>query len=124
MTENRRRHERLSTPPMYTPIRVRRLESETFDYEGHGYDLSEGGIRFELDTPIDPGTPIAIEITLPLSDRGPGRAVYVLGNVIWADEEDLIGPCRMAMAFTRFVREGDVTRLQAQLRSRALPRAA
>ncbi|MDX9910610.1 MAG: PilZ domain-containing protein [Phycisphaerales bacterium] len=122
---NRRQHERFVTPPMYTPISVRLLDEERYGRTGHAIDVSEGGIRFELDDPIDPGTPIAIRIDLPLpllaQDAGPGRAVFALGNVIWADDDDVAGgPVTHAVAFTRFARAGDRERLvRALTRSRA-----
>lgn len=111
---------------MYTGIRVRFLDSERFRHEGHAYDLSEGGVQFELDYPIDPGTPIAMEIDLPEGDRadaGPGRAVFVLGNVVWADDSEP-GPVRMALAITRFARAGDKERLMRHAIDTQVRRAA
>ncbi|MFA6046365.1 MAG: PilZ domain-containing protein, partial [Phycisphaerales bacterium] len=107
---SRRRHQRLALPPMYSAVRVRFLHDEKFSLEGHAYDISEGGAQFELDQAIDPGTPIALEIMLPHSFGaeegvdGPGRAIFVLGNVVWIDDSEA-GPVRLAMAFTRFARE-------------------
>lgn len=125
-SSNRRRFERLSLPAAYTPIQVRLLENEKFTLEGHAYDLSEGGCQFELDRAIAPGTPIAMQIELPASvtghDLGPGRAVFVMGNVVWLDDSEP-GPARMAIAFTRFARAGDRERLIARL-STALSRRA
>jgi len=115
---------------MYTPVRVRRLDDPVFAHAGHAYDISEGGVRFELDEPIDPGTPIAIQITLPSggqgsdADIGPGRAVFVLGNVVWVSEEDLPGPVRCAAAFARFARAGDRERLMHRLVAGRFARAA
>jgi len=117
---------------MYTPVRVRRLDDPVFAHAGHAYDISEGGVRFELDEPIDPGTPIAIQIALPTGGRGwdgqmgsgPGRAVFVLGNVVWVCEEDLPGPVRCAAAFTRFARAGDRERLMHRLVAGRFARAA
>jgi hypothetical protein len=122
---NRRRFERYSVSPMYTPVAVRFMQDEKFTQSGHAYDISEGGIQFELDRPIDPGTPIAIEIALPYlaDDIGPGRSVFVLGNVIWADVSEP-GPCRLAMAFTRFARAGDRERLMKRLVTMRMSRAA
>lgn len=117
---SRRRHQRLALPPMYSAVRVRFMHEEQFSLEGHAYDISEGGAQFELDHGIDPGTPIALEVTLPNSAGaeegvdGPGRAIFVLGNVVWIDDSD-VGPVRLAMAFTRFAREGDRERLLNRL---------
>ena len=111
---------------MYTPVAVKLLADSTFEFEGHAYDISEAGLRFELDRPIDPGTPVAIEVTLPGSLRGSqDRRVCVVGNVVWIDDdEDEPGPVRMAAAFTRFAEPGDKQRLLAQLGSGRLARAA
>lgn len=117
---SRRRHQRLALPPMYSAVRVRFLHDEAFTLEGHAYDISEGGAQFELDQAIDPGTPIALEVSLPNSFGaegeidGPGRAIFVLGNVVWVDDSEP-GPVRLAIAFTRFARAGDRERLLNRL---------
>ena len=122
---NRRRFERFALRPMYTPVAVRLMDNEQFTLEGHAYDISEGGIRFELDHPIAPGTPIAMQITLPTSqgDIGPGRSVFVMGNVVWIDDSEP-GPVQMALVITRFARLGDRERLLKRLSSGTYARAA
>lgn len=127
-TTNRRQHERFALAPMYTPITARLLENEEFTLEGHAYNVSEGGVQFELDHPIAPGTPIVLQITLPTGnaappDIGPGRSVFVFANVIWIDDEDP-GPVRMAAAFTRFARLGDRERLLRMISTGRYSRAA
>lgn len=116
----RRRYPRFEVQPMYTPLSVRFLDSEKYEYEGHAYDISEGGCRFELDRGIEMGTAIALQLTLPTMNNqilGPGRAVFVFGNVVWLEDENEPGPIRMAVAFTRFSRVGDRERLLAELRT-------
>jgi hypothetical protein len=126
---NRRKFERFVLRPMYTPVAARTLDREDFVFEGHAYDVSEGGIQFELDHPIAPGTPVALQITLPTGpnghtdDIGPGRSVFVMGNVVWIDDSEP-GPVRHALAITRFVRLGDRERLIKQLTSGRFARAA
>ncbi|MBL0927859.1 MAG: PilZ domain-containing protein [Phycisphaerales bacterium] len=118
----RRKHPRFVMPSMYTSVAVRPLDSERFLWTGHAYDLSEGGMRFELDQPIAPGTRVAIRIQLPGSaslraaDR---RPIYVFANVVWVEQDDLdqAGPVRMACVFSRFVQPGDQERLLARLNS-------
>jgi hypothetical protein len=126
-TLNRRRFERFTLPCAYTSVGVRLLDSERFEFEGHAYDISEGGIQFELDRAIEPGTPVALRVDLPTSmlpdDMGPGRSVFVMGNVVWADDSD-VGPARMALAVTRFARQGDRERLVKAFAARRLLRAA
>lgn len=126
---NRRRHERFRLEPMYAGLAVRLLDGEAFELEGHSWDISEGGVSFELDRPIAPGTPVALRIDLPtLPDGmpiagGPGRAVFVFANVIWL-AGDGAGPCRMAAAFTRFARAGDKERLIREFCTGRYARAA
>jgi hypothetical protein len=124
---NRRQHERFALAPMYTPITARLLENEEFTLEGHAYNISEGGVQFELDHPIAPGTSIALQITLPTGsaavDLGPGRSVFVFANIIWIDDEEP-GPVRMAAAFTRFARFGDKERLLRMISTGRYSRAA
>jgi len=126
---DRRRHPRFAVTPSYTPARMRLMHEETFRHAGHVYDMSEGGLRFEMDTPIDPGTPVALEIMLPdmpgmlHTNDGPGRAVFVIGNVIWCDTDEP-GPAQMAMAITRFARSGDRERLVRRLTTGAYARVA
>lgn len=119
---DRRAFPRYLLPSMYTNIAVRPLESDEFCWEGHAYDISQGGMRFEVDHPIPAGTPVAIRIELPgasslrVADRKP---VYVFANVVWIEEEDIdaAGPVRMACVFKRFVQPGDQERLMARLKS-------
>src|ERR1043165_8398451 len=103
---NRRRFERFALRPMYTTVSAQAI-ANGIKFEGHAYDISEGGIRFELDEAMTPGTPIALQITLPGQSAEADRQVCVYANVIWVDE-DLAepGPVRMAAAFTRFARPG------------------
>lgn len=107
--QNRRQHARVCLPPMYTPIAVRLLHDETFTLEGHTYDISEGGVQFELDKAIAPGSQVVVQIELPVSVGGgpaAARHVFVTGNVVWVDDSEP-GPVRLAVAFTRFAREQD-----------------
>ncbi|MCU0689153.1 MAG: PilZ domain-containing protein [Phycisphaerales bacterium] len=114
----RRRFPRFETEPMYTDIGLRMLDSEHFAWTGHAYDISEGGLRFELDRPIAPGTQVALRITLPTmhADLGPGRAVFAFANVVWLEDEDEPGPYKMAAVFSQFCRAGDRERLLGELR--------
>jgi hypothetical protein len=123
---NRRRFERFSLLPMYTPVIVRLLGENASEHEGHAYDISEGGVRFELDEPIAPGTPVSIQIVLPGDDRSnASRGVLVRGNVVWVNQDlDEPGPTKMAAAITSFARAGDRERLLNQLSSGRYARAA
>ncbi|MGP1345982.1 MAG: PilZ domain-containing protein [Phycisphaerales bacterium] len=119
---DRREHPRFALPAMYTAIAARTLDTDAFSMFGHAYDLSEGGMRFEIDQPIEPGTPIVVRISLPgrpltWAER---RPVYAFANLVWVEPEDLeiaAGPIRMACVFRRFVQPGDLQRLQDALSS-------
>lgn len=125
---NRRQHPRFAVTPSYTSARVRLLSEEHFTRSGHVYDISEGGVRFEMDIPVEPGTSVAMEITLPepsgsMTIDGPGRAVFVLGNVVWCDTDEP-GPAQMALVITRFARAGDRDRLMRRITTGAYARVA
>lgn len=121
----RRRYPRFATEPMYTAVKVRLLDGDPLEHEGHAYDVAEGGCRFELDRPIAMGTGVAMQLLLPTllanplagSADGQGRAVTVFGNVVWLAGEDEPGPAQMAVAFTRFARDDDRDRLLRELRT-------
>lgn len=120
---NRRRHERFGVRPMYTSISVRLRSDPATERQGHAYDVSEGGVRFELDGPIPAGTPVDLAVNLP----GPGddRTVHAFGNVVWVSvDPDEPGPVRMAAAFTGFASRRDRDLLLGRLSSGRYARAA
>jgi len=125
---NRRRFERFALPAMYTPVTARRFADDRHELEGHAYDVSEGGVQFELDEPIAAGTPLNLQITLPASHfdeadpEGP-RSIFAVASVVWSDASEP-GPVRIAAAFTKFARPGDRERLLRQISSGRLSRAA
>lgn len=123
---NRRAHERFMLEPGYTSATVRlHPDEQFFTHEGHVYDISEGGICFELDRPLEPGSTVSMRIDLPANstDTGPGRAVFVTGNIIWCDLDEP-GASRMALAITRYDRAGDKARMIRSLTSKRYLRAA
>ena len=120
--KERRQHPRYVLPSMYTQVEARPLDAERYLWSGHAYDISQGGMRFELDRPFEPGSTIAVRIQLPGANSLPyaeRRPVYVFANVVWLEEEDLDqpGPVRMACVFKRFVLPGDLERLTERLKS-------
>ena len=83
-------------------------------FEGHAYDVSVNGLRFELDEPLEEGTPIEVELHLPgmlKSIRSTGRVVRVL------DDLEDAGPQRMALTFRSFSSPLDASRLTKHLAS-------
>jgi len=112
---NRRQFERFRVNPGYTAVSVRvEPDEQGFTRDGHVYDLSEGGVQFELDFPIEAGSTVSMKIEVPwstpISDAGNDGSVYVTGNVVWTDTEEP-GAARMALAITRYDRAGDKERL-------------
>ena len=115
---DRRKFTRYSLPSMYSRVIVRRADSEEFCMDGHAYDISRGGIRFELDEAIEAGAEIAVRIDLPqtVCERSTERrSVFAFANVVWNGAEDEFGPVRHAATFTRFAQEGDEESLQERL---------
>jgi hypothetical protein len=118
---DRRIHARYRLLPMYSPVSVRPLNDGHVAYIGHAYDVGEGGIRFELDRAIPPGTPVLIEFRLPgqgrPEDDGPNDCMHAVGSIVRLFDEDEVEPFRMAACFTRFMQRGDQERLRGQIRS-------
>lgn len=103
---------RLTVPPMYTLVRVRHASHEHFQWTGHVYDVSAGGMRFELDHALEPGTPIVVRAMLP----GATHTVFeAAGRVIRLHDADEVGPVRMGMVFETFADANDQTNLDGYL---------
>lgn len=82
------------------------------ELEGHAYDISLNGLRFELDTPLHEGDQIGVELHLPglnHSIKSTARVVRVF------DEDGDPGPRRMAATFKSFDSPSDATRLSRHL---------
>jgi hypothetical protein len=121
---NRRRHERFHLPPMYTAVTVQILGESPMELEGHCYDISEGGVQFELDDVLPTGTAIELKIALPTHGGDPiDHEVKVVGNVVWNDQSEP-GPVRMAAVFSRFGAHADKERLFRHISGGHLTRAA
>lgn len=105
---DRRTHTRFALRPMYSAMEVKLPSDVAQAFEGHAYDISRGGVCFELDSRIEPGTPVLMKLTLPewllgLTDGETDlTSVQVKGTVVWNDDDDVPGPVRMAAVFTSF----------------------
>lgn len=87
-------------------------------FEGHAYDLSDGGVRVELDAPLPVGTPVDVEMHFP----GLGTPVHMVGAVARLfDEIDDPGPRRMGI-HARGATPADEARLQRLLDQAAFGR--
>lgn len=116
---DRRRFVRYEMRPAYTAVRATPIDGASSSMEGHSYDLSEGGVQFELDRAIEPGTPIGIEVMLPALlgyEPQEHRSVKAFATVVWVDDSEP-GPVRMAVVFRRFATEDDHRRLMQHLRT-------
>lgn len=121
----RRAHARFSVQPFYSPLNVRGLNDSGDLVEGFVYDVSMGGLRFEADQAIPPGTPIELHITLPLMhSAGSGRTLEARASVVWIEDEDDPPPYKMAAVFTGFADPSDERRLRQQLEGGRYHRAA
>ena len=107
--KKRREHERIRVQPMYTAVTACPSGRDNdLPLEGHVYDISRGGVRIELDEPLDPGEVVALRLVLP----GAASAVEASASVVWVhDEHDDPGPRRMALRFTGFPNNADSDRL-------------
>ncbi len=107
--KKRREHKRIRVQPMYTAVTACPSGRDNdLRLEGHVYDISKGGVRIELDEPLDPGEVVALQLVLP----GAPSVVEASASVVWVhDEHDDPGPRRMALRFTGFPNTADRDRL-------------
>ena len=65
-TNERRLHQRFKLTPMYTAVTVQSVDCLSIErLEGHAYDISESGVRLELDEPLEKGQHVAMYLELP-----------------------------------------------------------
>ena len=105
----RRKHERIRVQPMYTSV-IAKAGGTSDDLEmlGHVYDVSEGGVRIELDEALEPGQTVTVQLEFP----GTAAAIEASAKVVWVhDDLDDPGPRRMALRFTEFTSAPDRDRL-------------
>lgn len=87
-------------------------------FEGHAYDISDSGIRVELDAALPVGTPVDVSMQFP----GCGAAIRLVGTVARLfDEIDDPGPRRMGL-HAHAATEADARRLSRLLDQAALGR--
>lgn len=116
-SRDQRQHPRIKVPAMYTLIRARVLGSNRYNWTGHIYDVSLGGVRFELDMPVEPGTQLEIRGMLP----GAGHTTFrAIGRVVrvHSDASEL-GPAIMGLHFESFQSPMDRHRLAQYIDARA-----
>lgn len=85
-------------------------------FEGHGYDISATGMRFELDDELPAGTEVSM-LLYPPAEAAPIRMNGVVVRVFAHDDDP--GPRRMAVQFTTFPSAEDRERLMRRIDARA-----
>lgn len=119
----RRRFERFSLVPGYTAVEVKAPGGGW--RAGHVYDLSERGVRFDLDEAIAPGTIVEVRLEMPRAALGPSLAddVAFTGEVVWCDADDPVCT-RLGVEITAFANAEDRERLIRRLSAGRFQRAA
>jgi hypothetical protein len=84
--------------------------------EGHGYDISTTGMRFELDDELAAGTEVSIAL-YPPAETNPIHMNGVVVRVFAHDDDP--GPRRMAVQFTTFPAAEDRERLMRRIDARS-----
>ena len=108
--QTRREFERIRVQPMYAAVTARTgtPDNPLRLQHGHVYDISESGVRIELDDALEPGQIVILQLDLPGADA----AVEAAASVVWVhDDQDDPGPRRMALKFTEFQNRSDRNRL-------------
>lgn len=120
--DERRESPRYQLPAMYTLVRVRAKGNARYTWLGYIYDISQTGMRFELDSALQPGTEIEVRAMLPgfyhTTFQASGKVVRV------HDDAECRGPMRMGMNFEGFARDSDRQRLNRYLSQPAMKKAA
>lgn len=116
-SRDQRQHPRIKVPAMYTLIRARVQGSNRYNWTGHIYDVSLGGVRFELDMPIDVGTQLELRGMLPGSGHTTFRATGKVVRIHSDPREP--GPAIMALQFQAFQSPMDRHRLAQYIDARA-----
>ena len=103
---------RLRLPAMYTLLRVKQAGDQRYRWTGHIYDISESGMRFELDAPLPAGTEVEVRGMLPGNHQ---ITFHATGRIVRMHDPEEVGPIRMGMTFTRFNHDIDRQRLNIYL---------
>lgn len=118
-----RRHPRIKLPAMYTLVRVRPAGCARYRWTGYIYDISQSGMRLELDDALPEGTPVEVRVMLPGNDQQ--TTFFAAGKIIRNHDEDepFAGPTRMGMQFDTFPILGDEHKLASYIHKRLVPYA-
>jgi len=99
-----REHPRLTLPAGYAQVRVRPDRRRSAALTGHCYDLSWGGLRFEIDEAIPVGEALDVELNLPGDTAHP---VHFRAVCVRQTDADDVGPIRTAAAIVSHASDVD-----------------
>lgn len=113
-SSERRQSSRLKLAPMYTMIRVRAVADHEKKLSGHIYDVSDSGLRFELDDALPIGQTVEFNALLPGKQH---TAITGRGRVVRHHNPDNDpGPVRMGLAFEHFTDKAEEQKLVTYLK--------
>jgi hypothetical protein len=116
LAPERRGNQRFTLRPDVSRVVV---HCDTIAYEGHAYDISNCGIRLELDEALHVGQRVEID----LFTTGTMKEIRFTGVVTRIfDEIDDPGPRRMGIQIKKFGRRADKSRLSTLLECGSLGR--
>ncbi len=101
--DERRAYPRFTVDPMYSAVHVVRAKHAM---DGHIYEVSLGGMRFELDRALPKGSNVEVTLELP-GCLEPIRASGTIVRVF--DRADDPGPRRMVVEFESFAKGARAT---------------
>lgn len=117
-----RQQPRLKVSAAYSMLRVRMAGETDYRWNGHIYDVSMSGMRFEIDDALEPGTRVEVRGLLPGQNNAQFSAT---GRIVrYHDEGPEAGPTRMGMVFEEFSTRTDESRLAHYLDDAGLRIAA
>lgn len=120
-TPERRRHPRFNLAPMYSAVTAQRQGNAARAVTGHAYNISEGGVRLEIEGKFRVGDHLHLNLTLP----GEMTDIHASGKIVWsARGDDDPAARRVAVRFERFDSWADKARLMRFIRAAAVRRLA
>ena len=120
--DDSRRASRIKLPAMYTLVRVRPQGAGRYRWTGFAYDISDSGMRFELDEALPPGSHLDVRVILPGATT---TTFHASGRVVRThDDPDEPGPVRMGMRFESFRLQTYCAHLKSYLTPRLTGQAA
>lgn len=102
---DRRQFERFALEAAYSPITVNRIsDGKMMELTGFVYDISEGGLRIELDERLQLGEHVNVEFVPPMVNLDDNCTVIRAAcEVVWINDEiDDPAMPRMALSITKY----------------------